>query len=268
MASQAGGQDPVLDGAGPPYRGLGSRAIAWGAFTVSAAVHVFFIAIYPRLFGTFEPSSGTFAAPYFISPSSEAMEVLNVVEIDVPPEVDRPGEPEMDAVDRREASVSPPALNDVPVVDFARPGLTAAERLRPNVRDRRLWAPLPEEYTQLTLEQREELALAGRLAEWYDSVQAAQAAEAAMTDWTFTDGDGKRWGVADGKLYLGGFALPMPTFGAAPGAARERAWEWGELARQGNAMAIQGTIKERMEAIRARRDRERAQEQGDTASVR
>jgi hypothetical protein len=263
MASQAGGQDPILDGAGPPYRGLGSRAVAWGAFTVSAAVHVFFIAIYPRLFGAPEPSGGPFRLPVDTRPT-DAIEVLNIVEVDIPPDVDRPEQPRLEDVERREASVAAPALDDVPVVDFARPGITAAERLRPNVQDRRLWAPIPEEYTRLTLEQREELALAGRLAEWYDSVQAAQAAEAAWTDWTFTDSEGKKWGISEGQLHLGGLTLPLPAFGAAPGAARERAWQWSELARQGNAMAIQGTVKERMEAIRARRDRERAQQQADT----
>jgi len=265
MASQAGGQDPSLDRAGPPYRGLGPRAVVWGAFTVSAAVHVFFIAIYPRFFGSFEPSAGSFM-PSFQSPApSDAMEVIRVVEVDVPSEVGEPDEPEFEPIERRTASVSAPEPG-VPVVDFARPGVSAAERLRPNVRDRRLWAPIPEEYTRLTLEQREELLLAGRLEEWYDSLQAAQAAEMAWTDWTFTDSDGKKWGISEGQLHLGGLTLPLPSFGTAPGAARERAWQLGELARQQNSMAVQQTVKERMEAIRARRDRERAAQQTDTAS--
>jgi len=241
--------------------------VVWGAFTVSAAVHVFFIAVYPRFFGSLEPSAGTFM-PQFQSPaSSDEMEVIRVVEVDVPPEVEQPDEPVFEPIERRTATVSAPEPA-APVVDFARPGISAADRLRPNVRDRRLWAPLPEEYTRLTLEQREELLLAGRLAEWYDSLQAAQAAELAWTDWTFTDSDGKRWGISEGQLHLGDITIPLPTFGAAPGAARERAWELGELARQQNSMAVQQTVKERMEAIRARRDRERAAQQADTSSRR
>jgi hypothetical protein len=267
MTSQAGGQDPSLDRAGPPYRGLGPRAVVWGAFTVSAAVHVFFIALYPRFFGSLEPSAGDFFPQFQSAVPSDAMEVLRVIEVDVPPDVAEPDQPVFEPIERRTASVGAP-VPSAPVVDFARPGVSAAERLRPNVRDRRLWAPIPEEYTRLTLEQREELLLAGRLAEWYDSLQAAQAAELAWTDWTFTDSDGKKWGISEGQLHLGGVTIPLPTFGPAPGAARERAWELGELARQQSSMAVQQTVKERMEAIRARRDRERAAQQADTTGPR
>jgi hypothetical protein len=56
----------------------------------------------------------------------------------------------------------------------------------------------------------------------------------------------------------------LPSFGAAPGAARERAWVWDEIARQGASVAVQQTVRERMEAIRERRDRERAAERADT----
>ena len=111
-----------------------------------------------------------------------------------------------------------------------------------------------------SLQQREELALAGRLQEWYDSVRASAEAEAAMTDWTFTDGDGRRWGFADGNLYIGDYPVPMPSFAPQPGAARETAWRYAEVARQGQSAAVQQTVRERMEAIRARRDAERAAE--------
>lgn len=189
---------------------------------------------------------------------------MRVVEIDVVTEVERPSEPELEPVEEREVVVVTPGVGDAPVVDLARPGITAAERLRPNLRDPRLWAPLPSQFRELTLEQREELAIAGRLAAWYDSVAAAAAADAAWTDWTFVDGDGRRWGISEGQLHLGGLTLPLPVFGAAPGAAREREWQWDEIARQGASVALQQTVRERMEAIRARRDRERAEARGDT----
>lgn len=266
MNPEAGGQDPRLDRAGPMRRGLGPRRVVWGAFAVSVAVHLFFILVYPSLFPRIEPSEAGFVLPVG-TPVTGAIEVMRVVEIDVREDSERPDDPELEPVEEREVTTAAPGLADAPVVDFARPGISAAERLRPNLTDRRLWAPLPREFRELTLQQREELALAGRLAEWYDSVQAAAAAEAAWTDWTFTDGDGGRWGVADGQLFLGDFALPMPQFGAAPGAARERAWQWGEIARQSGQVAVQQTVRERMEAIRARRDAERAAQRGDTAST-
>lgn len=266
MNSEAGGQDPRLDRAGPPRRGLGPRPVVWGAAAVSVAVHVFFILIYPSLFPRIEPSDADFVVQVG-TPVTGAIQVMRVLELDVAEDIEAPDEPELEPVQGRVIQASPPGRAEGPVVDFARPGISAAERLRPNLRDRRLWAPLPREFRELTLQQREELALSGRLAEWYDSVQAAAAAEAAWTDWTFTDGDGGRWGISDGQLHLGDFALPLPQFGAAPGAARERAWQWDEIARQGNQVGVQQTVRERMEAIRARRDAERAAERGDTAST-
>jgi hypothetical protein len=189
---------------------------------------------------------------------------MRLVEIDVIPDVERPDDPELAPVEERRVTVAAPGIADVPVVDFARPGTSAAQRLRPNLRDRRLWAPLPPEFRELTLQQREELALSGRLAEWYDSVSAVAAAQAAWTDWTFTDGDGDRWGISDGQLHLGGLTLPLPSFGTSSIEARDRALQFNEIARQSGQVAIQQTVRERMEAIRARRDRERAAERGDT----
>jgi hypothetical protein len=219
------------------------------------------------LFPLLEPGEAQYVFPVG-GPPAEGIEVVRVVEIDLVEEVEPPEEPEFEPVREREVAAAPSVVGDRPVADFARPGISAAERLRPNLTDRRLWAPLPRQFRELTLEQREELAIAGRLAEWYDSVAAAAEAEAAWTDWTYTDGDGGRWGVADGRLYLGDYAVPLPTFGAAPGAARERAWQWDEIARQSGQMAIQQTVEDRIEAIRARRDAERARarQQQDTTS--
>lgn len=265
MMNQAGGQDPRLDRAGPSRRGLGSRRLVWGAFAVSAALHVFAVLLYPALFPRLAPSEAQYVVPIGTA-TPGGLEVVQVIEIDIVEEPDEPDEPEFEPIEEREVRVSGPQATEGPVVDFARPGVTPAERLRPRVSDPRLWAPLPEELTALTLEQREELALAGRLEAWYDSVRAAADAESAMTDWTFTDGDGGRWGVADGQLFLGDIALPLPVFAAPPGAARDRAWQWEELARQGQAVRVQQTVRDRMEAIRARRDAERAAQQGDTTS--
>ena len=269
MKTEAGGQDPRLDQAGP-HRGLGTRRLVWGAFTASVTLHVVFILVYPALFPGLDPSDANLLLPVG-TPVPEGIEVLRIVEIDEIEDVEEPDEPELAPVDVREVEVATPGIDDAPVVDFSRPGVSAAERLRPDIGDSRLWLPLPPEFSELTLSQREELALSGRLREWYDSIQAAAEAENAMTDWTFTDGDGRRWGVADGQLYLGDYAIPMPTFAPPPGAARETAWRYSELARQSQSMQVQQTVRERMEAIRARRDAERAREralqQADTTGA-
>jgi hypothetical protein len=234
------------------------------------AVHVFFIMIYPSLFPAIDPGSADLRVPLG-TPVAEGLEVVQLVEIDVPDEVEEPDEPEFAAVEERRVESSRPAAGPT-VIDLTRSGETAADRLRPRVTDSPVWELLPREFSELTLAQREELALSGRLQEWYDSVQAAADAASAMTDWTFTDGDGGRWGIADGQLFLGDFAIPVPVFAAPPGAARDAQSRYSELARQGQTQVIQGTVRERMQAIRARRDaeraRERATQQGDTSSVR
>jgi hypothetical protein len=226
-------------------------------------VHAAFIVVYPSLFPSLDPSDADFFVPAG-APVVDGIEVMRVIEIDEVERADEPEEPEFRPVDEREVVITGAGVADGPVVDFARPGMTAADRLRPDISDRRLWAPIPREFTELSLRQREELALAGRLQDWYDSVQAAAEAEAALTDWSFTDGDGRRWGFADGKLYLGDYAVPMPSFAPPPGAARETAWRYAEVARQGQSAAVQQTVRERMEAIRARRDAERAAERART----
>ena len=267
MNLQAGAQDPPLDRTGPERRGLASRGVVRTAFAISAAAHVVFILMYPSLFPRLDPSESTFRIVVG-APDPSGIEVMEIVEIDVIVEVERPDDPELEPAEVREVSVAAPGIVDGPVVDFARPGITAVERLSPNVRDRRLWAPLPPQFRELSLQQREELALSGRLAEWFDSVSVVAAAEAAWTDWTFTDDEGNRWGISQGQLHLGGLTLPLPSFGPAPGAARERALQWDEITRQGAQVAIQQTVRERMEAIRIRRDRERATEQTDTTGRR
>jgi hypothetical protein len=142
------------------------------------------------------------------------------------------------------------------------PAPTAAERLRPNLTDARLWAEPPPEFYELTLEQREELLLSARIVEWYDSVALVRAAEGRLTDWTFRDGSGGRWGVADGRMYLGDVSVPLPLNFGTPVGKRDEVnrllWEYEEISRQSQRFLIEESWKERAAAIRARRDRERA----------
>ena len=146
--------------------------------------------------------------------------------------------------------------------------LTAAERMRPALQDGRLWAPLDRGINALSTEQREELELSGRIAEWQDSVAAAAAAESALTDWTKTDAEGKRWGISPGAIHLGDVTIPLPfAFGTPIGqrdAVRQRAWEWEEITRGAASGAVRESWKDRAQAIRERRDRERAQAKPDT----
>lgn len=266
MEDRAVGRDPASGRADPPRSGLGSPRLVRLAFALSVALHVLAVLAYPLLMRPLRPEGLSVRLATGVA-SPEGVEVLNLVEVDVVAEVPRPEDPREIAEVAAAAEVVGPRLEDGMVVDLPRPGLTPAERLRPGFTDRRLWAPLPPEFSELTLEQREELLIAGRLDAWYDSVSAAAAADAAWTDWTITDADGDRWGISPGQLHLGGLTIPLPTFEAPPG-QREYMWQWNEIARQGAQAAVQESVRERLEAIRARRDRERAAaQQADTTQA-
>ncbi len=260
MNDRAGGRDPTSGRVTPHRVGLGSPGLVRGAFLASIALHVLAILAYPALVRRLDPAGAAFPFPAFAG-SADGLEVIEIVEVDVIEDVQRPDDPEeITRIEAAPVRVVGPTLGDPDRVDLPRPGLTPAEVLRPRPTDRRLWAPLPPEFSELTLEQREELLIAGRLQEWQDSVAAAQAAAAAWTDWTFKDGNGGRWGVSEGQLHLGDLTIPLPFAFDAPYGQRDFMWQWNEIARQGAQAAVQETVRERLEAIRARRDAERARE--------
>jgi hypothetical protein len=85
------------------------------------------------------------------------------------------------------------------------------------------------------------------------------------TDWTYTDGEGRRWGLSPGRLHLGDFSIPLPfSFGGSMEQTmlRRRELEELEWIRQDLQRArIQGEIQEvwveRARAIRERVEAER-----------
>ncbi|HET9949525.1 MAG TPA: hypothetical protein VFQ22_11430 [Longimicrobiales bacterium] len=269
MHEQAAGAIPPLERAGPRRLGLGPRTVVRAAFAFSIVLHLVLLWLYggwarlPVVVFVDGPAPGE-------GVRARGMQVLNLTATDEPVEEERerpraPVLPEQSTPAVPAAELPSVGSTEAPSVVLTRPGLTAAERLRPRPSDRRLWAPLPSALSELTFEQREELAVAGRLAEWYDSVAAAEAARSAFTDWTFADADGNRWGVSEGQLHLGSLTIPLPfTFQPPPG---QRAYlqQYNEIARQGAQGEIRQTVRDRMEAIRARRDRERAAAQSDSA---
>lgn len=259
----------------PAHRGsLGSRRVTWSSFGVSVAIHA--LILLGAAFGLALPSARNSAVVRAVTPADQDSEIVWIVGGSPPPPASaRPDEPAaLTTGPAPQVIVVRPSIGDTgPEITLpsltgpGRPGETPAERLQPALTDPRIWAPLPPEFRTLTPAQREELLIAGRLSAWNDSVAAAVAADAAFRDWTFTDGDGGRWGVADGQLFLGDIAIPFPmTFS---GSADDRAYmrDFAEMQRQGANALIQQSVRERQEAIRARRDRERAEQQARTDST-
>jgi len=250
-----------------------SRALRAG-LAVSALIHLWVLAIYPALVRVDDreyvplPS----AAP---AVQAGGLRAIGLVEVEGIGAFTSPQEP----VDVRPvpgpspgAAARAPQVGETYGTGLVPPGPTEAERFRPRLQDRRVWAPLDRDINDLTAEQIMELGLQGRVAEWQDSMAAAAAAESALTDWTRTDAQGRKWGVSEGQLHLGDVTLPLPfAFGTPVGRRdeiRERAWEWEEITRGAASGEIRDSWKDRARAIRERRDRERAQNPPDTSRIR
>jgi hypothetical protein len=271
MTSRPGSSDEATDRVGQERPGLGSRRVVWTAFGISALVHLAVIVVYPLIFEDLDPVVPAFF-PAETAPPPRGLQVIELVELDPVDEAEEPEEPEeIEEIEQPAAEAPSTELEPVDGIEVV-PYVGLAERLRPYLQDERLWREVPPEFFELTLEQREELIVADRLSEWLDSVNAGIAAEEALTDWTVTDGDGRRWGVSPGRLHLGDITLPLPiNFGTPVGKrdeTRALEWQWEEVMRQAARADVEMTWRERAEAIRARRDRERANSPPDTTRSR
>jgi hypothetical protein len=273
MHQEAGGANPNTDrGAGRERLGLGSRRVIWVAFAVSAALHLGAIVLYPALSRAFAPEGASFRLPEFAG-RPQGIEVIRLVEVADPIDPERPEDPdEIEEVEQPEVTPAPITFEGRPGPDLTPPPLSGAERLRPRLNNPDLWAPLAARITDLSLEQRERILIANVLETWNDSVAQALSAEAAAMDWTFTDKDGKKWGISPGQIHLGDVTLPMPfEFGTAIGKRDEvndRLRVFDEIMRQGARLEVNESWRDRAEAIRRRRDRERAEAKPDTSRIR
>lgn len=264
---------PVGDVTPPSLRGVDRRRASYrrvlpAALVISAALHILVLVVYPRLFPKHPQGVTVPLVRPFVTPGGHAMTAIRLVEPKAG-QVEKPAQPVTPKAPERPkvAPVAPPQLPQESGVTYVNPG-AAAEALRPHLKDARIWAVVDSALTQVTLEERLKLELTGRIQEISDSMEAAAAAHRRLTDWTFTDKNGKKWGVKDGKLILGGITIPIPfSFGTPVGQrdAVERAqWEWQEIQRGSAAAAVRDSWKDRVKAIRERRDKERAKAKPDT----
>jgi hypothetical protein len=101
------------------------------------------------------------------------------------------------------------------------------------------------------------------LAMYNDSMAAEAAARDRGLDWTKTTKDGKRWGIGpDGKIYLGDVVLERARIVLAPPPGKRdeiyaRNRDFAEIEAQANREIGRQTFKDRVKAVRARKDRER-----------
>ena len=251
--------------------GFSTSRVWWVCFAVSVVIHFLAVAIYPFFGNTVNVDAISFAFPN-VSGRTQGIQVLRLVEVADPVASERPDDPEeIDDLDDPEPPMTPVPIEGTPDPELIPPPLSGAELLRPNLSNPILWEALTSGFLEITLEQREQLLIASALARWNDSAATSLAAEAAAMDWTYTDDDGKRWGVSPGQIHLGDITLPLPFgFGTAVGKRDEvndLLWQWDELYRQGVRAEVTETWRDRAEAIRMRRDRERTAIQPDTSRV-
>ena len=228
----------------------------------------------PDWFATLPPSVGEQSIFLELPPPAalQAPEPTQVAELPSAP-VEGPAPPEL---------VEPPATpgaaalgqggGEVPAPNNGRDGrgYTAAERLRPGYSDRRLWSVLPEAIIRLSAQQLAQLELDMAIAAIADSMSVLADASRRATDWTYTDDQGRRWGVSPGQIHLGGITIPLPFGFSVPPSVEgaRRAWQDADVAGQADRATAAATLKGRAREIRRRRDAERAKERADTTSGR
>lgn len=238
------------------------RRILLVGLGVSLALHLIFVLVSRFIVPFGAPEAGSIPAPPPL-PEAGGMEVVAirpVADALVPttpaPAPTPPAAPRPPAVDPRPetagAADDAPAVTPTPARDrFAE----ALEALRPRLLDPRL---RPGNIDALrTDEERAMLRVYARINALNDSILAQMERERRATDWTYTDAEGRRWGVSPGKLHLGGIELPLPLSFSPTPEQRERILEWHEIQAQAEQGLIDETFEERVDAIRERREADR-----------
>lgn len=259
---------------GPPTRSRreGLRVVAI-AFAISLVVHVLAVLLYPVLLDRTATDLGEPDAPEPEPPEIVLLELEEPEEADEPedePEEDEeavpePVPPEVPPPEpvEEEPEVEPGEVPAEPVEPEEDERLSAAERLRPRFGpDPGLWTFADPEALELTPDERAELRIRAAVRAVGDSLTAEEERRLESLDWTYTDDDGEKWGVSPGQIHLGDRTIPVPfAFTPAPGRQEDLSQLEQELWEFGPAQSLQEAreiIEERIEAIRERRNAERA----------
>ncbi len=257
-------------------------AFQWG-IGLSIVAHILLLALYPVVMERLSPDLREVEREDPVD-FERGMEIVLLLETEpaeeefedppearVEPEVvpEPPPEPDVEVAE----PPAPPVI-DLPTLPAEPPAVadpdaeppTVAELLRPRAGDPRLWAPLTAEYLELTDAERAQIMLQSMLRTWNDSMAVARALADRSTDWTYTDEEGRRWGISPGRLHLGDYSVPLPIVFEAPNWIRNdmarRQWINDDIARGAAAHQMRETWAERAQEIRRRMDEERARQRG------
>jgi len=192
-----------------------------------------------------------------------------------------PVEPDRDERTRTAPRGAAPGVNEAPVTPITAPtevprtippavpgagvaegGGGVADRFRGVPSNPLLFAPATGEAPAAVGPEAARIRLADRVREINDSIAAEKLAAAKATDWTFTDEEGKRWGISPGKLHLGDVTIPLGQSSFVPPPGRRDEFNalvrnWNEIEQQAGRAVVTDNIKDRVKAIRERKDKER-----------
>lgn len=266
-----------------PARVRERRAIRWGV-GVSLVLHVIAVILYP---GVIDRIPEVRVSPSIQPPeiTEEGLQIVALREVDEAAE--RPDErvleptPDLSEPDVPETATVPSELQIVnpggggpppPPPGVVRPeerSRTVAEQLRPQLIDPRVWAPLERSVLELSDAELAEIYLRGMIRSWSDSVAVAAALSGEVTDWTYTDDEGRRWGLSPGRLHLGDFSIPLPLSFEIPAGRRDemarRQWEQQDIVRGSASAEVRRSWAERAQEIRVRMEVDRARAGGGGA---
>lgn len=238
------------------------RRVLFIGLAVSLVVHVIAVGVFG---GWLQPDPApptTATTPRVYVPPSG----MRVVEIAGAPEPEAAEQPEAprrpDPSPELEPAREPVAVAPAPETPAPADDRTAADRLAPRVVDPRLYEPLVVLPWDPTFDDVEARVWAA-IELMSDSMLAEADAAVRARDWTIEDPDGGKWGISPGKLHLGKITVPLPiSFPVAPSAAEKNAM-WYELDQQQERALILESFRERVKAIRERREREREEARAD-----
>lgn len=250
---------PILEDLPPERYGPRRNRVTPVAWVVTVVLHGLAIWLYSVLVGPPPPVGvSTQERPEV---AVQGLEVIRLVEVATdlpnvldPEELEAPPVPTIPVV---EISVFPEEIEVIGPLGLPVPG--AAERLRPQRGDPRLWIPIAKDLVAVSPERLAELRFIWAIEDLNDSATAMAAAAMAGREWIYTDDNGGKWGVSPGKLHLGDLTIPLP-FSFAPtfnSDRAQRARDDAEIMRSAGAAYIRESLNERAKAIREQRDKER-----------
>lgn len=269
-----------------PRRSRRRRAFAWG-LGISVALHIILFFLATRIW--FPSPEGSASGPTGL-PDQGGRPEMQAIRLDIRSDaatvddatraptitLPEPTPTRRDPAEEVQPPTPEPAATPGREGEPGRSGEGArrspAERLRPEYVEPRLWErpDAPPEPEKTDFERARDRVYA-RIEALNDSLALEGEAARRATDWTFSDKDGKKWGVSPGKLHLGGVTLPLPINLSPPPdqarARRDREGKAAEIERHGDRARIRGTFDDQVRSARERRERERAAGRGDTTKT-